>query len=447
MKSVMKAFSILMVLVLAVFASASVRADNNFGATPGIDVLYVKVNGDTVSNNQTIQTEFQRNNNLSVEVKLQSQDNATMQDVEVSAFIDGYEFNSNPNERLSDATEPFAVMPNVVYTKNLQLSLPGIMQNDSYKLRVVVADRYSSLNVYNYNLLVDSVAHAIQIKDVTLTPSDTVQAGKSLLAVVRLKNVGADTEQDVRVNVAIPDLGVSATGYINSIDPDTSKSSEELYLRLPIDAAKGIYGVVTTVTYNNDHSDATRTDNINVLASPVQPQTSNNTPQTTAGTQPATTVVSADTNTKVVSQGEGGAIYPITITNQGLTAQSYTLSVDGVDWATTRWSPSNLVVVNPGESKAVYLYVSANEGTSVGERMFSVAVNSGNTVLQQIPLKADVIESQAAASQTDVKTVLEYVLLVLIAVLVVVAIVVAVRKAKGKNEGGETAEDLTQTYY
>jgi len=58
-KSVSTILSILMILVVGVFASATAYADN-FGYTPGIDVLYVKVNGDEVSDNETIRTNIER---------------------------------------------------------------------------------------------------------------------------------------------------------------------------------------------------------------------------------------------------------------------------------------------------------------------------------------------------------------------------------------------------
>jgi len=429
-----KTIGIFLILLVSIFAVPVLAG--NFGENPGIDVLYVKINGDEVTDNESVRTQIERGNELDIVVKLQSDSNYTMKDVEVSAFITGFEYNDNPNERLSDTTEPFDVDPNVVYTKKLTLKLPNVVEKDNYKLRVVVSDRYSSLKVFNYNLQIDAVRHAIQIKDVTLS-DDEIKAGRALIAVVRLKNIGDRTEEDVKVKVEIPALGVSATDYINEIESDESKSTEELYLRIPSNAKEGSYTVKTTLTYDNDHEKETREDSIKVLAAEEA---------VVGGTTNASqekVIVSVDSQTKVVTRGEGGAIFPVTITNEGTTAKSFTIEVDGVDWATVKMSPSNVVVLNPGETKAVYLYVAANEDASIGEHMFSVSVKSGDKVLETATFKADVIEAQPT-KESNVKTVLTWVLIVLIAILIVVGVIVAVQKARKPEEPGT---DLTQTYY
>lgn len=437
---IVKTLGIFLMLLVSMFAVPVLAG--NFGEEPGIDVLYVKINGDEVTDNETVRTQLERGNELDITVKLQSDGNYTRNDVEVSAFITGFEYNDNSDERLSDTTEPFDVEPNVVYTKKLTLKLPDVVEQDSYKLRVIVSDRYSSLKVFNFNLLIDAKRHSIQIKDVTLSPDDEIKAGRALIAVVRIKNIGDRTEEDVKVKVEIPKLGISATDYIDEIESDESKSSEELYLRIPANAKEGTYTVKTTITFDNDHEKETREDEIKVLASEVAGEVQQNATQ-----QPSErVVVSVDTQTKVVTRGEGGAIFPVTITNDGTTARSFTLTVDGVDWATVKISPSNVVVLNPGETKAVYLYVAANEDAALGEHMFGVSIKSGDKVLETATFKADVIESRPVEKESAVKAVLTWVLIVLIAILIVVGVIVAVQKTrKGPEEPG--TEDLTQTYY
>ncbi len=438
---IVKTLGIFLMLLVSMFVVPVLAG--NFGEEPGIDVLYVKINGDEVTDDETVRTELERGNELDITVKLQSNSNYTREDVEVSAFITGFEYNDDSDERLSDTSEPFDVEPNVVYTKKLTLKLPTVVEQDSYKLRVVVSDRYSSLKVFNFNLLINAARHSIQIKDVMLSPDDEIKAGRALIAVVRVKNVGDRTEEDVKIKVEMPELGISATDYIDEIESDSSKSSEELYLRIPANAKAGTYTVKTTITFDNDHGNEIREDEIKVLASEVSGEAQQNVTQP----QPSErVVVSVDSQTKVVTRGEGGAMFPVTITNEGTTTRSFTLTVDGVDWATVKMSPSNVVVLNPGETKAVYLYVAANEDAAVGEHMFSVSVKSGDKVLETATFKADVIESIPVEKESAVKAVLTWVLLVLIAILIVVGVIVAVQKTrKGPEEPG--TEDLTQTYY
>jgi hypothetical protein len=121
----------------------------------------------------------------------------------------------------------------------------------------------------------------------------------------------------------------------------------------------------------------------------------------------------------------------------------------GVDWATIRMSPGNLVVVNPGETKAVYIYATAKEDAAVGSHEFSAVIKSGNTVAGTATFKADVVESGASMNKSGFNSILMYLLIAFVIVLAIAVIVLAVSRNKGGHaKKQETAEfDSAQSYY
>ena len=110
----------------------------------------------------------------------------------------------------------------VSYIKKLTLTLPERMTQNTYTLFVRVEDNSGTLaeKEGDFKLEVDAADHAIQIRDIILSPEDQVKAGRALLASVRVKNRGESTEEDLKVKVSIPELGVSASDYIDELDPE-----------------------------------------------------------------------------------------------------------------------------------------------------------------------------------------------------------------------------------
>ncbi len=459
-----KSFTIggLMILLIALMFALPAYSAGNFGNQIGLKMVELKVDGDIITDDEIVRTQFNRNQELDIKVRVQSDMNTTTENVEVTAMILGDE-----HYEISDSTDTFDMEPGVVYTKTLSLALPDIMDKDNYKLRILVADRYGAANIYNYNLKITSERHDMIVKDVSFTPENEVIAGRSFLAVVRVKNVGDRSEDSVKVKVDIPELGVSATDYIDEVDQEDSESSEELYMRIPQCARPGQYEVRVTVEYDDGFKQENQKYYINVVDAPENLcGAGSNTPATTTTTTPLPdtttttttppppapkTIIKLDAQSQTVKIGEGGSIYPITITNEGPTPKTYTITVDGVStWADVRMSPSNVLIIDGGESQSAFLYVSALESASPGEMPFSITVSSDGKVLKQIPLSADLIELKEDEDNTgSIKQGLEIGLIVLVVLLIILALVIGYSKMK-KSEDQEMDEDeeLTgQTYY
>jgi len=447
-KSQLSVFGALIIITIALLAVMTVKADNNHGYTPGIDVLEVKVNGDSVTPNETIRTQFLRGNKLEVRVKLQSSLNdcnggnastpcGYLDDVEVSALIVGDE-----HFDISDTSEPFDVEPGVVYTKDLTLKLPDGMEQDNYKLRVLVSDRYSSLKVYNYNLLIDTKRHSVVIKDMTFNPENEVKAGRSLIAVARIKNMGEKDEEGIKVKFEIPDLNLAATDYIDKLEAEDSVSTEELYVRIPTCAKPGTYDAFLTVTFDDGFDKVRGKYEVKVVAgdscetpTPDQPGVNN---------QSGKIIVTVGSASQDVTKGEGGAIFPITIQNTASTSKQYVLTVENVDvFGSYKISPAASGIINAGETKTLYIFIAAKESAATGSQGFVAKLNVAGQE-QSIPFTANIVEPKSSASGL-VKG-LEIGLIVLAILLIVLGAVVIVKKVKENQETEETTE-FSQTYY
>jgi len=457
-KSISAIMSIVILMIAAVLAASSASADN-FGYTPGVEVVYLEINGYPVSDNEDIRINFERDQELEVKLKFYSYVNLT--DVEASAYITGYKYNTG-SDRMSDVKYFPKMEAGVEYPVQLKIKLSQLVETDDYKLRVSIADRYSSLATFNFNLQIDAPENELKIKDIILSPSDEVKAGRSLIANVRVQNIGAFAEEDIKVKAEVKSLGISAIDYIDRIETDRSKTSEDLLLRIPVDAKPGIYTMKVTVTYNNDYSKIVDEVDFEVVEGDVPaticitcgttaPAANDTAPsQPTTPTTPATdgsVLINYDSNSKVLTQGEGGAIYSITISNNGATARSFVVDASGINWATVRISPGNVVVVEPGQSKAVYIYVSANENAAIGAQEFSAVIKSGNDVVGTATFKADVVEASGSFDKVTFNSILTYLLIALVIVLVLVVIVLVVTKNKDKEKPEEEEFDATQSYY
>ncbi len=427
MNNITKAFGMVAMLVMAMLVAVT-GAVSELDSL-GITVTDVIVNDDSLNANQTIKTQFEKDSELEVRVKLQTDGSTVVEDVEVRAFITGNK------DTIEDSTKPFDVEPNTIYTKELNLELPERVYDRDYQLRVVVSSPNSDTISYVYPLVIDAVDHAITIKEATLSPYDKVLAGRALTAVVRLKNYGQKDEDDVKVVVSIPELGVKAVDYIDEIEKDETVSSEELLLRIPANTKSGSYEVEVEAFYDDYDESTTASYTIYVDGEAQPSQVSGK------------TTITVGITSQTAARGENGVIFPLSLSNEANNAKTYTLAVSGADaWATVKLSPSNVVVLNSGETKQVYVYVAANENSALGEKVFSVDVKAGNEVVEQIPLKVDVLESAQSNAWEGVKKALLVGVILLVVLIVVLAVVIAYqRRMKGGEE--KASDEIAQTYY
>lgn len=403
-----KMYGIFVLAVLSILAVATIVS-----AVP-VSIQSVEVNGKELNSDTRI---YDRTDSLDISVELKAQ--SDVNNVRVRVEMDGFE-----DGLIEDVSDLFDMKSGRVYTEDLTLDLPAELDRDQYKLRVIVSDRNTSLVTEQYTLEVDTARHSLAITDINFHPQGDVKAGSSLVATVKVENRGQKSE-DVEVTMAIPELGVADEDNIDDIDSDDHATSEELWVKLDKCVKAGEYKVV--VTAKSDHAEVSEETTITVvdggLCAPEKK-----------------TVLTVGSAVSAVSAGEK-AIFPVTLANEGKAAETYVLSVDGVDsWATAQVSPESVVTVEAGETSTAFVYVTPNEKAEAGQKMFTLTVKSGSDVLKQVALSVDVKETKG----NSVVQVIEVVLIVLVAVLVVLGLIIGFNKMRAGKDNGE---EEGQTYY
>jgi len=254
----MKALTTVLLSVLLVLSSVMVAAQDR--EVP-VEIMRAEIDDTEIEPFGFNQLDIERAQEFELELELEAWENSN--DVEIRAFISGYEFNDVAD--IEDHIGPFDFDANVTYVKKMHLTLPDDVDVDDYQLRVIISDRNGWEWVYNYALQVDTKRHDMKIEDVTLSPGSAVKAGQALLATVRLENKGQKDEDDIKVTAAIPALGVSASEYIEEVESDEEEETEELFLRLPKCAEPGVYEMAIEVLYNDGHSRVSDSGKVTVL--------------------------------------------------------------------------------------------------------------------------------------------------------------------------------------
>lgn len=362
---------------------------------------------------------------LEIEVKLTG--TGDDKNIVIEATVEGLD---HDRDEASDKTDSFTVKNGKTYYKTLNIALPGRMDVDEYALRVEIGNRYDDEVIYTAYVSVESVRNGIRIKDVVFSPEGSVKAGRSLLTTVRLKNIGEDEEEDVKVKVSIPELGISASDYIDEVEEEDTVTSEELYMRIPECAEAGEYAVDITVEYDDGDEEISTEETVTVIESDMC---------SLGTTAVSKTVIAVSEEVQDVVAGESGVIYPLTITNSGTASKTYVITAEAGDWAEIKVSPS-LAVLGAGETKIIYVQVAADEDASEGEQVFGISVKSGDTTLKEITLKANVAEGSGINWTRG----LEYVLVALVVVLVIIGLIIGFSRLKGNEDEDEADE---QTYY
>ncbi len=428
-------FALMFGLILTVMLAASA-----FAASVPVSVEKVEVDGFALTEGATNARDLERGQDFDVKIQLKADNgiaapNNETKDVQVFAFISGFEFSKS--ESISDETRAFDMEAGHSVVKTLTLKLPDRADEDTYRLRIVVAGRNNDEVVKNYAIKVQPSDTKVVIKDLDLSPEEEVKAGGSILAVVRVKNLGDSRESDVKIKVSIPELGISdIADSINELDEDESATSNEFLLKTKVCDKPGVYNVKAVVTFDEGDEQVSMSKPITVTAGNCD-----------AAPSAAGKEVSGQAKVWFVDEvqnvGVGvAASYPITVTNGGTSTKVFMLSVDAADWADVKVSPSSVVTVKAGETQTAFVSVSAKKGTAAGERAFSVSVkDSSGNVLQSLALKANVASGSVVGDVSSLRNIASVVLVVLVVVLVIVGLLLAFRRVKG-GEGEES-----QTYY
>ena len=409
-------------------------------ANQDLQIDYLKIDGEIYEayNATTEVLEVRRGQDIPIKVRLLALND--VEDVQVSAGIYGYEYSEYEPEKIFDITDSFDLEQDRTRTVELDLEVPVLMETGDHQLRIFVADRNGQAYTISYSLDVEGTEDedAIRIKEAYLTPSNSVLAGRALSALVKVENIGQDDLDSVTLMVRVPELNIMATETLDEIDADESETFEQIVLRFPSDTPSGDYLVEYTVKFD-EFEEVSQTDIVSVT----------NEGENTPSVEEEKTFITVP-NTQTVAVDGSGAVYPVMISNLGKNARSYTLNVQGADiWGTVRIDPSATVIVPPGASTTVFVYVTPNANTQPGDKFFKLTVVSEDEV-QDIPLSASVIATGAATNNNGsngsfdgLKRTLEVGLIILVIILILVGLIVGFNKLRGSDNDG----DDEKTYY
>ncbi len=423
-----KLLSIMALFVISLLTISMVSALDS----TNLDWGTVKINGDEINTDPASPTVLAVEEGETLHVRVGLEAVAGAQNIEVEARISGYEYSDR--QTLEDSTPVFDIAPGTTKYVTLDVEMPRQLDSDQYLLRLRVLDRNTEALYQDVILAVESPRHGLDIADVSFSPGNTVKAGRSLLTTVLLENYGDRDENDVKVTVSIPQLGVSAVEYVD-VEADTDdveyEDVPEMFLSIPANAAAGEYNVEVTAEFNQ-YDTVTKTYSVNVLANELFQD---------AQDSEDTLVLAVGPETQNVAAGST-ATYAVALNNPGTRSKAYVLAATTGSWATTSLSDS-LVVLEAGKTKVVYVQVAAAGNAPAGQYPVSMTVSANNEVLQTVTLNANVVGAQPQSGQQSLslRNGLEIALIVLVVLLVIIGLIIGFSRLRKDGEEEE------KTYY
>lgn len=410
-----KLLSAVLFLLVALIFATSVNAAYTFSK---VEVNGVEMSVDPLVTSPVVRVE--RGETITIRTELFNTVDAD--DVKVRAWIGGYEYGN-----VEYVSGLFDLDPNVTDVKYLTLKVPNdIDASKDYTLHVQVFDTRADSEL-EYTLRIARSRHELNFVDVIFNPGLTVRNDQPLFVTVRVENLGDKKEEDVRVIVAVPELGISQRTFMSdlrAVDPDddskedNSQSTESLFLDLS-DARAGNYNAVVRVEYNRGHDFIEKVFPLTISAGKTTVKAEN-------------FIVDVTEKSKDVNAGQSTP-YRISFANLGSETKKLTLEVVGVEsWGTARADPISLSV-EADSSKEAFVFISPKENAENGNKMFSVRVKDGETVLKEIQLQANVVGGKSAET-SSLKSGLEVGFVVLLIVLVILGIILAINKLRSKEE-------------
>ncbi len=445
MKAIKKITAILLLIIgLLVVGSAALASDTDFDK--------VKVEGVDMTDTNTVYVE--RGNTIDVYVQWTAgtDPDVDREDLKLNAWIDGYDYDD-----VEDTVVLTEMDPGDTVSKTLHISLPEDMDaRETYTLYVELSGDIDISK--KYNLKISPEKHKLAINDLILRPS-TVAAGGILFATVRVENIGYEDEENIKVTVSIPDLGVSAKDYIDELvadddeddDDDDGKiadSTPEMKLPIAPDAKPGVYNVKIIVTYEDGHETVEKTETVTVKAA-----------EAATTEQVPATLVNIDSSSK---EGAVGVELPfkIMVANLGGEATVYSVEVAGADlWATTRVEPV-MMTLPPDNTGEIFVYVKPKTDIETGKHSFTAKVKSGNMIVAEKTLITDIIGTGTTTTTTtgatttngqtnfaSLKNALVIGFGVLVVLLVILGLIIAFNKMSKDEDEEVPGNNEGQAYY
>ncbi|HII15781.1 MAG TPA: hypothetical protein HA362_05720 [Nanoarchaeota archaeon] len=439
--------AIFMLIALAAVMAFSASAQESY-VIDKVFVNDVEVDGDSA--------QVDIGQSVEVVVELKASENLTeSRDAKVTVELDGYE-----HDTIRESTDMFTVSPgNVRYRKTLVLEIPSDMEEDTYTLYVRVSDRLETVEK-QFTLYAEKTRHLIDLIGIVV-PTPYVNAGTTASVKVRLENVGAKTEDSVKVVAAIEKLGLSDVEWVDLVPSeiigDDEEESETVTLLLPIpkETPTGEYELAVGIAYNDGYKTSVAKTTINVKGvAKEEKKEETGMGAATSVSEPAkplppekALVLAFDTTSQSAELGKEVA-YKITISNMGADAKTLSLSTAGAQlFADARIDPSFLTIEG-GQKADAYVYAKVKDDAELKTSQFTLRVKDGEKLFKEVQLSltaeaAKAVEKSSFLSLEDDTLKLTFIVLVII--LIVVGLLIAFRRVRGNDYPLEPIEE--RTYY
>ena len=374
-----------------------------------VEVEKIEVNDIAVSSNDVLDV----NNGDTLEVQLQVYAFETVDRARFEILVSGYEHKS----LYAVSDEPIKLVAGTTRYVTLSIDLPDDMDNEEeYTLEIRGRDEVSGISE-EYTLYVNTQRDRVDVLDFITTPSSGVEPGQTVIAEVRMKNRGQKDQESVRVNVAIPELGISESSYVSNLGRDEVVTSDDMLIFVPEEAAAGQYQVVVTLEYDEGYDESFSTFTMDVL-SPRLVDREN-------------LIVSFNNNVDLVA-GESKS-FNIVVANPNSQATPISLAALDAAWADVEVSPS-LAMVQAGADATFTVSVTPKSAIA-GEKDLVLSVKEGTNTAADLTVNTYV----EGSDELDMTNIILAVLLV-IAIIVLLALVVTIARRKGDNNPEDTEE-------
>ena len=342
----------------------------------------------------------------------------------------------------ADSTALFDLENEQSVVKDLDVPLAGKFEQDSFKLKLRISDAEGNLQERIYGLKLSQKKFPFIVSSIAMNPENRVEAGKNLIAIVSFKDSGILPLEGVTAQVSIPELGASATKFVDQIGKRQEEAREEFVLKIPDDTPTGTYTLRSEIASQFGNDKETKEIQVFVLGKADQEIRAVN----------DKLVVAVPALEQNIKNDGTEAAYKITLKNEGPDANAYTLSLDGGNWANLRLNEGSTFVLRPNEAKTVNILASTKSRTS-GTQVFFATVKSNDEILKQITFKANVVPVKRflviRGIFLDWRAMLMAALITIVVVLVVIGLYYGFKDVAEKETAleGPKSEQQVEAYY
>ena len=405
------------------------------GAREELDISIdsVELEGDALAENENNFVVIDKGEKkLNLKVRLTALEN--VEDAHIDAVLD-----FENGDVVADATTTFDIADGENAVKELELSLPVKFEQSNFRLKVKVVDAEGDSEEKLYGLKISQKKFPFVISSISLTP-DNAEAGKNLIARLSFKNSGVVPLEGINAKVSIPELGISSTKFVDQIKNSNKLSEirEDFILKILDNTPTGTYTLKSEISSQFGSDSEVKELPVFILGKSEQSMQIVN----------DKLVINIPIVNQDIYNDGSEVIYPFILTNEGPDANSYTLLLDGANWADLRLSESNAFVIKPKESKTINIFASTN-ANAIGEQIFLVTIKSNDKILKQVPLKGNVIAAKGM-SIAKLKNILEIVLIGIAIFLVAMGLFFGIKKyieSNGSEEESEMPSMESESYY